>query len=186
MHTSGCGLWQGVFASVYSSLGISSFSSLYSLSRRRAAEGGGDLMAEVVYRPTGLVSDKPMTAKIAAAVSKLEPCPHLPAIALRQSSNLAKTKTIAPNDASFRHFMLFYKHCLSVRLWADSIEDQLWSTTHLSSKTNWPQLTPAQLSCVIKNSCKLLSLQSEKLVLANEYCQTSSNGIHCLKMCDIL
>ena len=170
----------------YWSLGISSFSSLYSLSRRRAAEGGGDLMAEVVYRPTGLVSDKPMTAKIAAAVSKLEPCPHLPAIALRQSSNLAKTKTIAPNNATFRHFVLFYKHCLSVRLWADSIEDQLWSTTHLSSKTNWPQLTPAQLSCVIKISCKLLSLQSEKLVLANEYCQTSSNGIHCLKMCDIL
>ena len=53
-------------------------------------------MAEVVYRPTGLVSDKPMTAKIAAAVSKLEPCPPLPAIALRQSSNLAKTKTINP------------------------------------------------------------------------------------------
>ena len=72
------------------------FSSLYSLSRRRAARGGGDLMAEVVYRPTGLVSDKPMTAKIAAAVSKLEPCPPLPAIALRQSSNLAKTKTINP------------------------------------------------------------------------------------------
>ena len=52
---------------LYSSLGISSFSSLYSLSRRRAAEGGGDLMAEVVYRPTGLVSDKPMTARMAEA-----------------------------------------------------------------------------------------------------------------------
>ena len=175
----------GLCKCLYSSLGISSFSSLYSLSRRRAAGGGGDLMAEVVYRPTGLVSDKPMTAKIAAAVSKLEPCPPLPAIALRQSSN-QKPRQSTPNDAGFRHFVLFYKHCLSVRLWADSIEDQLWSTTHLSSKTNWPQLTPAQLSCVIKNSCKLLSLQSEKLVLANEYCQTSSNGIHCLKMCDIL
>ena len=171
---------------LYSSLGISSFSSLYSLSRRRTAGGGGDLMAEVVYRPTGLVSDKPMTAKIAAAVSKLEPCPPLPAIALRQSSNLAKIKTINPWRRHFSAFRAFYKHWVSVRLWADSIEHQPWSTSHLSSKTNWAQLTPVQLSCVIKISCKLLSLQSEKLVLANEYCQTSSNGINCLKMCDIL
>ena len=32
---------------------------------RHAAKGGADLMTEVVYRPTGLVSDKPMTARMA-------------------------------------------------------------------------------------------------------------------------